>query len=85
MDLCLWTMSTALDGKDGCGEGAPITLTTMDALTMMMLEFNVHQVTLYSRTSEIGTLWGNHFLSLISEVCLILVTPCINNHWEMLF
>ena len=46
LDLCLWTMSTALDGKDGCGEGAPITLTTMDALTMMMLEFNVHQVTL---------------------------------------
>ena len=44
MDLCLWTLSTALDGKDGCGEGAPITLTTMDVLTIMMLEFNVHKV-----------------------------------------
>ena len=65
MDLCLWTLSTALDGKDGCGKGVLTTLTTMDVLTMMMmLEFNVHQVTLYSRTSEIGTLWGNHFCPL---------------------
>ena len=54
MDLCLWTMtiSTALDGKDGCGEGAPITLTTMDVLTIMMLEFNVHQVLFYVGCSK---------------------------------
>ena len=76
MDLCLWTMSTALDGKDGCGEAVLTTLTTMDALTMMMLEFNVHQVTL-----ELGSF--NRAISLGVERILFSVESTGLYFWRM--
>ena len=54
LDLYSWTLSTVLDQNQDCGhlsmlQDVPISLTIMDALTMMILVFSVDQVHTYTQ------------------------------------
>ena len=54
LDLYSWTLSTVLDQNQDCGhlsmlQVVPISLTIMDALTMMILVFSVDQVYTYTQ------------------------------------
>ena len=79
LDLCLWTMSTALDGKDGCGKGVLTMLTPLGALTIMMLEFNVHQVLFMLGAARVKVL--DMITCSFTNMChLQLAVPMINSN-----